>query len=184
MAFASRPPLPPDRFLAMATDPVEIASDLQFLFVFVFVGEFADRWPSSSSGSLRLSGTTDNQGNTWVLSRLMTTKFPLLIVLGELAHQLRDKHMDLALNWSPRDQNEEADALTNGDFTAFDQNLRIVTKIEDIAFKVLPELLKVSEDLYVAIQEGKRSSAAQADKNKAGRAPPKVKLRMKGPWGG
>ena len=49
----------------------------------------------------------------------MTTKFPMLVILGELAAQLRALNAELSLEWVPRLQNEEADALTNGDFSAF-----------------------------------------------------------------
>ncbi|OLQ08027.1 hypothetical protein AK812_SmicGene8508 [Symbiodinium microadriaticum] len=50
-------------------------------------------------GTIAISAGTDNLGNTHVVSRLMTTKFPLL-------------------DWLPRAQNVEADSLTNGDFSA------------------------------------------------------------------
>ena len=164
-------------------EPYRAIAALELFATLMCIVLFSDAWPASSSASLRLSGTTDNQGNSWVLSRLMTTKFPLLIVLGELAYQLRGMDLELALNWSPRDQNEEADALTNGDFTAFDEKLRIGTKVEDVNFKILPELVKVSEDLYLAIQEGKKASRLQAGQDSAKKTQPKISLKMRDPWG-
>ena len=59
----------------------------------LFVPAFSDRWPSSAAGRVKLVGATDNLGNSWILSRPMSTKFPILLVLGELAVQLRDVRM-------------------------------------------------------------------------------------------
>ena len=55
----------------------------------------------------------------------MTSKFPSLVILTEFAAQLKSRHAELDLAWVPRDQNEEADALTNGDYSAFNPSLRI-----------------------------------------------------------
>ena len=43
----------------------------------------------SRSGLLILSCGTDNLDNTYVLDRLLTTKYPLGVVLMEVAHQCR-----------------------------------------------------------------------------------------------
>ena len=68
---------------------------------------------------------TDNQGNSFLLDKLMTTKFPLGVVLMELACQLGLRRACMHARWIPRLQNEEADALTNGDFRHFDPKRRI-----------------------------------------------------------
>ena len=72
-----------------------------------------------------MAGITDNLGNTFVTSRLMTSKFPMVGVLLELAEQLRRREMVLNLEWAPRGQNTEADALTNGNFAAFSEARRV-----------------------------------------------------------
>ena len=54
-----------------------------------------------------------------VIERLMTTKFPLNVILMELVCQLQKRQYHLDLQWIPRLQNIEADALTNGDFEGF-----------------------------------------------------------------
>ena len=91
---------------------------------------FGDQWPCTAIGRIRISGGTDNAGNSWVVSRLMSSKFPMLLVLGELAVQLRQRQVELALDWIPREQNIEADALTNADFSALDQEKRINLDVE------------------------------------------------------
>ncbi len=76
---------------------------------------FGDAWPSGSAGEVRLQGFADNLGNSFALTKLMSSKFPLVVILAEVATQLRSRRMVLNLGWTPRDQNEEADVLTNGD---------------------------------------------------------------------
>ena len=69
-----------------------------------------------TAATLTFSSGTDNQGNSYLLDRMMTTKYPLVVVLMELAHQMRRRRLVLRARWLPRLQNEEADALTKGEF--------------------------------------------------------------------
>ena len=62
-----------------------------------------------TSGVMTLSCGTDNQGNTHLLDRMLTTKYPLGIVLMELAHQMRKRSLVLRAHWLLRLENEEAD---------------------------------------------------------------------------
>ena len=75
---------------------------------------------ADSTGYLTFGCGTDNQGNAFLLDKMMTTKFPLGIILMELAHQLGLRRAVLRAEWLPRLQNEEADALTNAGFHTFD----------------------------------------------------------------
>ena len=77
------------------------------------------------TASYALSGDTDNLGNTYVVSKLMTTKYPLFPVLIQLAVDLEEKGAMLELKWRRRDFNKEADALTNEDFSSFDVARRL-----------------------------------------------------------
>ena len=72
-----------------------------------------------------LSAGTDNLGNRHLVTRLLTTKFPLCVVLMQLAWTLHCRDLELRLDWLPRLQNRKADALTNGDFSGFSADLRI-----------------------------------------------------------
>ena len=56
---------------------------------------FEGRWPEGSEGLLTVGTSTDNAGNPQVLSRLMTSKFRLIVVCAEFAAQLDKK------NWRP-----------------------------------------------------------------------------------
>ena len=90
---------------------------------------------------MSLTGYTDNSGNTFLLDRLMTSKYPLVVILIEVAEQLAAENVGLALRWVPRLQNEEADALTNGRFEDFSPERRIVARVEDMKFIALNELM-------------------------------------------
>ena len=128
--------------------------------------------------TLMLQGLTDNLGNTYVLSKLMSSKFPLIVILAELAAQLRSRGMGLRLGWAPRDQNEEADALTNGEFGAFAASRRIMIDVETIRWKVLPQMLAVAGSIYDAA----KTAHSPAPPGPWAPAAKKGKLRERDPW--
>ena len=109
----------------------------------------------------------------------------------ELAHQMRRRRVVLRANWVPRDQNQEADDLTNLEFRHFDERRRIPVKLEDLDFGVMPELFECG-DQYMAeleVQRTKAREAAAAEKA-AGGVKRKRKKQLKGqtlsqtqPWG-
>ena len=63
--------------------------------------------PSGETCGFLCSASTDNRGNSNLVARLLTTKFPLCVLLMELAMQLQVKGADLRLHWLPRLQNEK-----------------------------------------------------------------------------
>eukprot|EP00439_Symbiodinium_sp_Y106_P009019 s10395_g1.t1 len=73
-------------------------------------------WGAKMSESGRGSGGTDNQGNSYAVSKLMSTKFPLPLLLMELSETLRKGEQCLELSWVPREKNQWADDLTNQKF--------------------------------------------------------------------
>ena len=77
------------------------------------------RKPEGAEGLLTVGCATDNQGNAFLVDRLMTTKYPFGVILIELCHQLPLRQAVLRAQWVPRDQNEEADALTNSDSATY-----------------------------------------------------------------
>ena len=50
----------------------------------------------------------------------------------------------MSLGWVPRDQNEEADALTNGDFASFSKELRVDVDVANVRWLILPRMLEVA----------------------------------------
>jgi hypothetical protein len=112
-----------------------------------------------TSAVMSLSCGTDNQGNSHLLDRMLTTKYPLGVVLMELAHQMRTRRMVLRAHWLPRLENEEADALTNFDYRHFDDKNRIHVKLEELKFEVLNDLFKQGEDYVAALEQARAQQA-------------------------
>ena len=116
-----------------------------------------------------LSALTDNLGNTHVLRKYGSSRYPLSIIAMELAVQLDRRGIDLDLQWVPRWQNQEADDLTNQRFDDFDGRNRIDVKFEELEFLVMSDLLdkagRLDEELklYKTSKEAKQASM-KADK--------------------
>jgi hypothetical protein len=161
--------------------PFRTTASLELYATLLCIVLFGDSWPSGAKGTVRLQGITDNLGNTFVLTKLMSSKFPLVVVLSELSAQLRSRGMALDLEWAPRDQNEEADALTNGDYNAFDPERRIAVDVEKIDWLVLPKMLGVAGDIYESVQKAK-ASKAKGPVPVASTAGKGLKLRTRDPW--
>ena len=112
-------------------------------------------------GLLGMSCGTDNQGNSFLLDRMLTTKYPPGVVLMELAHQMRIRRLALRAHRLPYMENEEADALTNDDFRHFRPEWRIFVDIEKMSFGVLRGLFETGE-AYISDPERSKSAAEKA----------------------
>ena len=114
---------------------------------------------------------TDNAGNGYILDKKVTTKFPLVIVLCCPAEYLEDRGLNLVLEWIPRDQNEEADELSNMDFGRFKEENRVTVDLEAAPFKRLKEMMdragKFYEDL-VNRRQGKEGEGRQGGPTEEG----------------
>ena len=111
----------------------------------------------------------------------------------ELSCQLGRRAAVLRADWIPRLQNEEADALTNGDFRHFEPSRRIevdLAKLDFIALEGLfaegeayiTELAEVKEKAKLAASVGdtdqkRKKTRAERDWGKKGRT-----LRERDPW--
>ena len=99
----------------------------------------------------------------------MITKYPLEPVLMEFSVALESSGDALQLNWRPREENQPADDLTNGNFEKFNPSLRIpvqitLERVNNYEFKVLPQLMQAADALHKEIQAAK---IAQKQKPKA-----------------
>ena len=86
-----------------------------------------------------------------------------------MAEHLRQKSLVLSVAWRPRDENEEADALTNQVYSAFDLSRRVPVVWEDIQFYVLPQLTAMAETYFMDVQERKKEAKARAASSSGGR---------------
>ena len=123
--------------------------------VAILLSEVAFGIDFSGQKRLRLTGTTDNLGNQGAVGKLMTTKFPLCAALMQLASMQAQSHSELILRWAPRDQNAEADEISNGIVRNFDLALRVEVECDAQTIPVMHEMILYCQGLYDAIKERK-----------------------------
>ena len=158
-------------------EPFKVIASLELLAITVAIMVFEPeaKW-KGMAGRLSLTAFTDNQANSYVLDKYMSTAFPLSVVLIELALHLQRSQVDLDLQWIPRDQNVEADALTNEEFGDFNADLRLPVEIEELKFLVLHQLIKFAEEIDSEI------TMKKASKEKTPRQDATKKMRLTQPW--
>ena len=105
--------------------------------------------------TLTITGTTDNLGNRFAVSKLMTTKFPMCAVL-EMTSILSKRRQRLKLAWAPREQNFEADELSNGITHRFSPKKEV--KVEAILanMQLFNKMTKYGRGLYEELKERKQ----------------------------
>ena len=107
-------------WLFVKKDLKRIIASLELLATLVAVRLWT-KTDSRSNGVCWIRAGTDNQSNTYAISKMMSTKYPLATLLVmELSETLRARSCELNLHWIPRDRNQLADDLTNEKFDAFD----------------------------------------------------------------
>ena len=145
-----------------------------------------DEMRAETLGTVSLTCGTDNQGNSYLLDKLMTSKSPLGVVLMELAVQVGLRNAVLRANWLPRLQNEEADALTNSDFRHFDSSKRIHVDLDSLDFKILNKLFAVGDEYVEELAKLKEKDKLRRLSSNAEAGRPKRRksdaLRERDPW--
>ena len=96
------------------------------------------------------------------------------------------RQAELELVWVPRDQNEEADDLTNGEFGRFSMENRILIDLGQVKWLVMEELMVSAEALYKEVKGARELRGATAsglvEKVRRGRRRPDERLRARDPW--
>ncbi len=119
---------------------------LEALATLVAVVVFAPLLPRRSSTPVVVTSVTDNQGNGFALTRLMTTRFPLCLIVMELSAQLEAHNMRLEVEWAPRESNQEADDLSNGISEGFTERHRTEIDLATFPWIVLNRLVSHALD--------------------------------------
>ena len=95
-------------------EPYKAISALELFATLLGTIAFA---PAGGDGEVECAAVvtshTDSQVAAYALTRLMSSSFPLCCVLMELAARLEESRTILELNWIPREENQEADDLSN-----------------------------------------------------------------------
>lgn len=144
-------------------------------------------------GTVEFAGHTDSAVSAHVVSRGLSTTFPLCVVAMELSALLESRKARLDLHWIPRDVNEEADALTNKEFVGFDPGKRINIDLKKIPWLVVSKYMDLGLAYYAEIkgkkEEAKRERlqkkrpASMKGKFLASAGGRKKALREREPWG-
>ena len=126
-------------------------------------------------GTLLVGGITDNRGNSFALTKLLTTKWPLMAFLAEMAVQLEEKDVAFEMHWVPREQNTEADSITNGDYSWLAAENRIGTSLDKLPFRVLHTLLEGGVAFYESLDTINEEMPAASSSDAR-------TLRVRDPW--
>lgn len=162
-------------------DPQRVIAALELLGSLLCIVLFDPGKTMRGPSHCILTGATDNLGNSFIVRKLASTKWPITTLLVELSEQLRVRGALLDLTWVSRDDNVPADALTNLDYSMFNGARRIDFKLSEVEWLVLPELMKVSEELYSEICAQREKSKGTPVKAKR-RVHPSKKLKWTDPW--
>ena len=159
-------------------EPFRTISSLEMLGTLIAIMLFiedgckeGERW----TGSLSAGGLTDNRGNSFALNKLLSTKWPLMAFLAETAVQLEEKNIAFEVEWVPREQNAEADAITNGSYAWLNPDRRIPTSLDKLPFKVLHTLLHHGAQFYGNLENVNEEAAPEQRKDVRS-------LRVRDPW--
>jgi len=163
--------------------PFRVVASLEALAVLVAVLTLTAPAPGRSRrGSVMLPLLTDNRGNSYALTRLMSTKYPLCLLVMELAVALEERGLALTAEWAPREWNAEADAITNSRFDGFVEANRVPFDMRTYPWKVLDDLLRDGRQFYLDAQAA-REAARAAPARHAKRAKRKGQsLKETDPW--
>ena len=170
-------------------DPFRSIASLELMGVLLALMVFGPeaKW-SRQGGLVTLSAYTDNAGNSHVLRKFASSKYPLSILVMEMATQLDAFDAEMELAWVPRNQNVEADDLTNARYEEFDAKLRVEVDLDKLPFMVLPKLMEQAGKLDSELKLHRTSKEAKLDKLREERSLPKAKRSKKGemrwrdPW--
>ena len=95
--------------------------------------------------------------------------------LAEIAAQLEHLGVLFEMNWVPREQNAEADAITNDQVEWLNPANRMAADLGTLPFLILPDLLSKGEVFYDGIEN---ANAAAPDRTKDTH----LSLRVRAPW--
>ena len=161
-------------------DPFKAISALELLATLLCLVVFGVPGRGAARGTVSLMASGDNRSNGFTLDKFATTKYPLGLVLIELAHQLRVQEVELGITWRPREENIEADALTNLDCAAFDPGKRVAVAWEDLKFWVLDCLVAKANLFHQHLLDLKqRKVVDEGEQLKKGK---RKKLKVTDPW--
>lgn len=163
-------------FLFVKGEPFKTIASSELLAVTVALMVFGPKghW-RRGAGRVVVTGLTDNLSNSYLIDKFLSTKFPVSLVLMELAKQLERYEVDLDLTWIPREQNETSHNLSKGRYEKFDMANRIEVLFEEMDFLIL-KMFEAAQEMDAEVVEKTTS------KSSSSKLPPEQKLRLVQPW--
>ncbi|CAE7193933.1 unnamed protein product [Symbiodinium sp. CCMP2592] len=155
-----------------ASGSAELLATLAALHVFGYLTASVDR----KELDVECAADTDNQGNSRLLKKGSSTKWPLMLINMQLSDLLLRSSLKLLLRWRPRDENQYADQLTNEIFSNFSDEHRIACTYSDLPLALLHQLWETKESFDSA-----RRAQAVLQQDASGHRPQKRKAE-KTPW--
>ncbi|CAE8604308.1 unnamed protein product [Polarella glacialis] len=117
---------------------------------------------AGGSAAARISAGTDNQANDSLSKKMPSTKRPLRLILRQLTTPRSRKKLQLNLDWRPREENQEADDLTNGKFEDPTEEHRVNFTWEEVDRGLIEKLLICQCEHEVELAALKSRAAAVA----------------------
>ena len=142
-------------------DKKRLIASLELLGSLVALKLWLPSTRSDSRGICQVYGGTDNQGNSYALSKCMTTKYPMTLLIMEVSETPREKRCELHLEWIRRDKNQLADDLTNGQFQHFDPKQRTRWDGSTCQWIVLQKFLAHAREYHQQLVSEKSSKASR-----------------------
>ena len=106
------------------------------------------RAQGNHGGVLSVGALTDNSGNRFAVTKMLSTKWPLTAFVAELAAQLELRQILFQMDWVPREQNQEADSITNGNVQWLSPQRKLHVALNELPFEILPVLLSEGSTFY------------------------------------
>eukprot|EP00435_Cladocopium_sp_Y103_P025990 s72_g6.t1 len=141
----------PDGSSQWASTSAELLATYVALRVFGWLAPGKDR----KSLEVTLTAGTDNKSNEPLSSKRATTKWPLMAINMQMSSALSRARLSLGLRWRPREENTQADQLTNEDFTGFSMDKRVQVSLGDVDVSVLQKLVDTRAEFDAAREAAK-----------------------------
>ena len=87
-------------------------------------------------------------GNQGATRKFMTSSFHLCMTLMELASRQARNGTEMILRWAPREQNTEADEISNGIFHHLRKENRVQVNCDEKTLPVMQKMLTYGRELY------------------------------------
>ena len=95
---------------------------------------------------IAIAAGTDNKSNQHLSLKRSSTAWPLMLINMQLSHHLCRANLQLTLRWRPRDENQEADDLTNHRTERFPAEKQRCISFGDLDLNLLLQLWAVRDE--------------------------------------